>query len=97
MAEENEEHSIVETILEDLFYYGKNQFLIFSFDWFFCHLSFVTCLLFYWVRVDILELDEDSLSNSPKSLQREKHRISYIRNQQRKIKENLIAISRTYA
>lgn len=42
-------------VLEDLFYHGKNSFLIYTFDWLICHLSFVCSLIIFWLQIDLVD------------------------------------------
>lgn len=50
---EGESIYTINQALEDLFYRKENTFLIFTFDWTICHLSFVCCLLIYWLQIEV--------------------------------------------
>lgn len=53
---------LITQALEDLIYRNCNSFLIYTFDWLLCHLSFVCCLIIFWLQIELVD-NEDLLED----------------------------------
>jgi len=41
-----------------MFYEQEHQFMIYSFDYVFCHLTFISAMLYYWSKLDHIGLND---------------------------------------
>lgn len=75
--------------LEDLFYRKEHTYLVYTFDWSICHLSFVCCLLIYWLQIELGSAVEEGPVGKSKQ--------EYIELEKTKLKQNVCYITLSYA
>lgn len=90
LMESDESVYTINQALEDLFYRKEHTFLVYTFDLSICHLSFVCCLLIYWMQIEIGSPVEQSEKVN-------KNRQSYVSLQKIKLKQNVSYITLSYA
>lgn len=80
-------------VLEDLIYRNQNTFMLYSFDWHLCHLSFVCSLVVFWLQIEMVDPEElvEETVDSPKLHPAAKE--TFIRNQKLRMKQNLSNIA----